>query len=43
MLSAGKAITEVRDLQTMQTVIQHIINTEMVGVDDTFLKCGYIW
>jgi hypothetical protein len=38
-----KRWSEVSDLQTMQTVIQHIINTEINGMDATFLKCGYIW
>ena len=38
-----KRWSKVSDLQMMQTVIQHIINTEINGMDATFLKCGYIW
>jgi len=38
-----KRWSEVTDLQMMQTVIQHIINTEINGMDATFLQCGYIW
>jgi hypothetical protein len=38
-----KQWSEVSDLQTrMQTVIQQIINTEINGMDATFLKCRYI-
>ncbi len=34
---------EVSDLPTMQTLIEHLIDTGITSMDATFVKCGYIW
>jgi hypothetical protein len=38
-----KCWSEVSDLQTMRAVIKHIMDNVITGMEETFLKCGYIW
>jgi transposase len=42
-LNLTKRWSEVNDLETMQTVIEEIIDNKITGIDETFLHCGYIW
>jgi hypothetical protein len=42
-LNLAKRWSEVKDLETMQTVVEEIIGNDITGIDDTFLHCGYIW
>ena len=35
--------SEVSDLQTMQTLVEELIDVGILGMDATFVKCGYIW
>ena len=41
-LNLTKRWSEVNDLETMQTVIEEIIDNKITGIDETFLHCGYI-
>ncbi len=38
-----KRWSEVNDLETIQAVIDEIINNDITGMNKTFLHCGYIW
>jgi hypothetical protein len=31
------------DLQTMRTVIKHIIDNDITNMEETFVHCGYVW
>lgn len=42
-LNLTKRWSEVNDLETMQTVIEEIIDNNITGIDETFFHCGYIW
>jgi hypothetical protein len=35
--------SEVSDLPTLQTLVEELIDTGILGMDATFNKCGYIW
>ena len=35
--------SEVSDLSTMQTLVEELIDVGILGMDATFVKCGYIW
>jgi transposase len=39
----NKRWTEARDLESMRTVVEDIIENNINNVDETFLHCGYIW
>jgi transposase len=34
---------EVKDLETMKTAVEEIIDSDIHSMDDTFLHCGYVW
>ena len=33
---------EVKDLETMKTIVEEIIDNDIKSIDETFLHCGYI-
>ena len=35
--------SEVKDLETMKTVVEEIIDSNIHSMDDTFLHCSYVW
>jgi len=35
--------SEVSDLSTMQTLVEELIDVGILGMDATFVRCGYIW
>ena len=37
-----KRWSKVYDLETMQTVVEEIIDNDINGMDDTFIHCGHI-
>ena len=39
----NKRWTEARDLESMRTVVEDIIENDINNVDETFVHCGYIW
>ena len=39
----NKRWTEARDLESMRTVVEDIIENVINNVDETFVHCGYIW
>ena len=42
-LNLTKRWSEVTDLETMQTVVEEIIDNNITSIDKTFSHCGYIW
>jgi hypothetical protein len=38
-----KRWSEVKDLKTMKTIVEEIIDNDIKSMDETFLHCGYIW
>ncbi len=42
-LNLTKRWNEVHDLETMQDVVEEIIENVITGIDKTFLHCGYIF
>ena len=38
-----KRWSEVKDLETMKTVVEEIIDSNIHSMDDTFLHCSYVW
>ncbi len=42
-LNLTRRWNEVHDLETMQAVVEEIIENDITRMDETFLHCGYIW
>jgi transposase len=42
-LNLTKRWSKVTDLETMQTVVEEIIDNDITSIDETFLHCGFIW
>jgi hypothetical protein len=38
-----KRWSEVKDLESMKTVVEEIIDSDIHSMDETFLHCGYVW
>jgi hypothetical protein len=38
-----KRWSEIRDLETMKTIVKEIINNNINSMDKTSVHCGYIW
>jgi len=38
-----KRWSEVNDLESMKTVVEEIIDSDIHSMDETFLHCGYVW
>ena len=38
-----KRWSEVEDLESMKTVVEEIIDSDIHSMDETFLHCGYVW
>ncbi len=38
-----KRWSEVKNLKTMKTIVEEIIDNDIKSMDETFLHCGYIW
>ena len=38
-----KRWSEIKDLETMKTIVEEIIDQDIHSMDETFLHCSYIW